>query len=215
MNSLQYLTLPYPKHINNIISDLPRIFQDLAYQERTLSLEMIIYLANFFNNANYSVANSASTSKTHGVGETGHHYNSLSELGSILDGLNPRSAPLERIFCIANYLLLTSSYYHYIAQRTHVFQSLRAEATDLVLKYQPRGEAERMCFIFHGMLIVRTWITTKNALEEQGLSLLDNLKHRFSEVRHWEKFEVVMQMYPLVPPARVEWKKCWLQSRPD
>ena len=172
---------------------------------------MITYLATFAAQNKQAMINSNLASKTHGHDVGGPQYTMLSELWRILGGLDARSAPLERIFCIAHYLLMTSSYYHRFAQRTPIYRALRAEAMDLVLTYQPQSQAERKNLIFHGMLIVSTWKIT-NVLQDSGLRLLDNLQDRFPELRQWDTFEMLMKMFPLIPAARAEWRNYWLQG---
>ena len=173
---------------------------------------MIIYLAAFTEWATQSVKNYvAPVSKTHSLETASPQYAFVTDLWDILAGLDPWSATLERIFCLAHYLLMTGSYYQKIMQRTESYQTLREEATELILAYRPRTAAERKNLIFHAMLIVGTW-KIGSVVQGPGLRLLENLMSRFPELRYREAFEVLMDMYPLVPAARAEWRNYWLQS---
>jgi len=194
-----------------MISTLPPVIQELAYQEHALSLDMIVYLCSFSGWANQALLNLSPISKMRNLDSGSPIYAMLSEVRSILGGLNPLSAPLERLLCIAHYLLTMSSYYRKIVQHRHVFQKLRAEATELAMKYQPQTNPERDNLIIHSMLIIQAW-KTSSKLEEEGLCLLNSLKQRFPESRHWQTLEATLMKFPSIAPAMAEKKDCWLQS---
>lgn len=208
---LQYLSLPYSKEVIDMISVLPPVLQDLAYQEHGLSLDMITYFASFAGWANQALSNFSPISTARDLDSGGPIYAMLSELWSILCGLSSQTAQLERLLCITHYLLTTSSYYRRIVQRTIVFRMLRTEATEIAMNYQPQSQAERDNLIIHSMLVVQAW-KTANVLETEGKLLLGSLKDRFLEARQWETLEVTLMKFPSIAPAMAEKKDCWLQS---
>ena len=194
-----------------MISALPPVIQELTTQEHALSLDMVVYLASFSGWANQALSNLSPISAMHDLDSGGPIYAMLSQLWRILGGLDPLSAPLERLLCIAHYLLMIGSYYRRIVQHRYIYQTLRAEATELAMKYQPRSQPERDNLIVHGMLVIQAW-KTANFLEEEGLSLLDNFKQRFPEARQWETLEATLKKFPSIAPAMAEKRDCWLQS---
>jgi hypothetical protein len=211
---LQYLKLPYQHEVIEMISMLPPVLQDLAYEEGGLSLNMISYLAEFAAWARQALSNLSSISTKHDFNTGGPIYGMLTQLWGILSGLDPQSKPLERILCIAHYLMMMSSYYRRIVQRRKIFCDLRAEATAIALTFQPRNEAERDNLIVHGMLITQTW-KTSSVLEKEGIQLLHSFRQRFREASRWETLEVVLMKFPSIAPAMAEKKDCWLQSCKD
>lgn len=194
-----------------MISVLPPVLQDLAYQEHGLSLDMITYFASFAGWANQALSNLSPISTALDLDSASPIYAMLSELWSILCSLSSQTAQLERLLCITHYLLLTSSYYRRIVQRTIVFRMLRTEATEIAMKYEPNNQAERDNLIVHSMLVVQAW-KTSDVLEAEGRLLLRNLKDRFLEARQWETLEITLMKFPSIAPAMAEKKDCWLQS---
>ncbi|KAK5056614.1 hypothetical protein LTR84_012146 [Exophiala bonariae] len=211
INPLRYLNLPYPKIIVNMLSMLPCGFQELAYQEHALSVEMIEHLARTIGWEMQVRFNSASVSGAGHLDLVSPLYATLIHLWRILEAMDSRSSPLERIFCIAHYLQMSSLYYRRIVLNSSVFQALRSEGTELAIEYQPQTEAERDNLIFHGILIISTWKTT-SVLEYDGMRLFSSFKQRFPKVRQWDTLVSILQKFPWLPPLRAEWKDNLEQS---
>lgn len=205
---LQYLDLPYPDEVDNIISLLPAGFQALAYQNRAISLDFILYWGRNIGivvqiRSNSSVANDLNFETP--IDDAASH------LWSMLGRLDPQVAPFERLMCLADYLQLSSMYYRKILNTSPLYQNMRVEATLLVRTYQPRTQAERDALVYYAMFIINSW-KTSSILEPEGLDLFDNLKSRFAEYRQWDTLRTVLQNFPWIAPITAEWEDNWLQS---
>lgn len=202
---LEYLTVPYPEHMVEMISALPVGLQNMAFQAHGISLDLIRWWAALLKWLTQVSTRSLANSDLYDM------HSAYNEKWSILQRLDPRVAPLERASCIAVYLHMASMWYRQLVYTSAVFQTLRAEATRLVRKCQPQTLAEREWLIFHGVKIYKQW-KTGCVMQEEGLLLLADLKQRFPEVRRWDTLLPVLQKFPFFGPDMSEWKDVWLEG---
>jgi hypothetical protein len=205
---LQYIDLPYPDEVVNILSRLPAGFQALAYQNRAISLDFILFWGR---NIGIVVQIRSNSSVANDLNFETPLDDAASTLWSMLGRLDPQVAPFERLMCLGDYLQLSSMYYRKILITSPVFQNMRLEATQLARTYQPRTQAERDALVYYVMFIINSW-KTSNIVEPEGLDLLNNLKTRFAEYRHWDTLRAVLQNFPWIPSITAEWEETWLQS---
>lgn len=202
---LSYPTLPYPDSVVEMISSLNVGLQDIAYQPHGMSLEMITWWVGLLK---WLAQINSGSSLDSDVFDMHSSYN---EIWDILERLDPGSAQLERCSCIGIYLHMASLYYRQIVYTSPIFETLRAEATEIIRSYEPQNATERDNLIFHGVKVFKLW-KTGPVLEQEGLDLLANLKLRFPEVRQWDSLLVVLHKFPFFGPDMDEWREVWQQG---
>ena len=194
-----------------MLSILPPGQQEIANQYRAISLELMVLWVSQFGWVSQMVSNYLPNSTEKDVRSTGHIAVLMSDLWNILQRADPQTAVLERFICMSLYVRTLNLGYPMIVQNAPIFQTLRAEASDFIYKYQPLTPAELHCLINYSMYVINSW-KTGGVPEQNGRQLVQKIRYSFLEMQKWEVVRDILLKFPTYEPYLIEWKNNWLQG---
>jgi hypothetical protein len=194
-----------------LISTFPSGQQAIAYQCHAISLELMTAWRGYRAWSNKLVSSLGLGAEKHELRSLVPFVDLLKKLWAIIERLDPEESALERLICITQYITVIRQTYVKIVYKSTFFQTLQADASKVMVQFQPRTRAEFECFVSNSMYVINSW-KTEAKLVGGGLCLLRSMKHRFPEMRQWESILDILQRFLIVPPYLAEWRDDWLQS---